>query len=195
MFKITPSLYSAYHYYVNSDVDDISQMLAVLNREPLPQTEAMKQGINFENEVYYVISTGIRSDNPKINELANLILGEKGFKYCATQHRVSKMLTENVEVHGVIDIITPIKIYDLKRVQNYNLGKYENSIQHLIYMFCTDIPQFEYLIYDGSSIFSEYYHFNDDKLNDLKTRVNTMIEFFMSYEDFKKPFIKNWSND
>lgn len=205
MFSITPSLYATYLNYVFSENNDDSQLLAVLNREQLPQTPAMKKGIDFENEVYQYFKNGLWSNSIDVNHTINLIKQEiypnltdhefecKNQLIGAIQYKVSKVLTENIEVHGVIDIITPMKIFDLKRVQSYSLGKYEQSIQHLIYMYATDIQNFEYLISDGSSVYSEYYKFDKISLGQLKHRINTMIDFLLSFEKYRTPFLQKWT--
>ena len=190
MFKITPSLYSTFAFWSSSDNDDDQELLDVLNRVKRPKTQDMIKGIEFENEIRNACSTLQLTGYNAIDEIAYACKGGEW------QVPLSRKLSCDVEVHGIADVIIPNhKIYDIKRVRNsssYTLGKYMYSIQHLVYMFCSDIHDFEYLISDGTEVYREYYNFNNNALDTLKQRVNSMIDTLLSIPKFRTPFVKNW---
>ena len=78
---------------------------------------------------------------------------------------------------GFCDLIKRDTIYDLKFVSNYEIGKYNNSVQHLIYLYCTDMEKFEYIIGCGKDIYFEQQP-RDDK------RLKTVIKRFISWLKF-----------
>ena len=195
-YKITPSIFNAYYYYTHSeslDGQDDENLLTVLRREYAPPTPLMTKGIEFEQQICNLLKTNSHCEDSKINEIVDYLHEGQNKFIGAFQYKTSRMLAPHVEVYGVIDIITPHKIYDLKRAQSYKLGKYEQSIQHLVYMYCTEIPNFEYVIYDGYSFFTEYYKLDQSAIDKLLHKCNEMIDFFISSNKFKAPFIENWS--
>ena len=70
-FLITASLYNAYRYYAESsfegtpesDLKARQDFLNVLNKVPVPRTEAIQKGIDFENEIYAMTNKGIESQD------------------------------------------------------------------------------------------------------------------------------------
>lgn len=186
ILSITPSLYNAYYYYKNSEIDNEEEFLRTLRKEPTPPNETMQRGIDFENAVNSACITNKIDDDPCVNEIANKC------KNGVWQVRLSGMITKNIEIHGIADVVTPTRIYDVKRVNQYSLGKYENSIQHLVYMFCSNIEDFEYLICDGSSVFTEYYGWGENAKDKLLTRCNELVDYLMSVPKFRTPFVENW---
>ena len=74
-------------------------------------------------------------------------------------------------MYGIADVIRRNTIFDIKRVNYYDIGKYEGSIQHLIYMYATGIPNFEYVISDGQEVYVETYHWESKSLETLKERI------------------------
>lgn len=186
-YSITPTLYNSYYYFVNSDSNDDTDFLNLLSRVRTPPTQLMLDGIKFEEDVYCAIRTSNMSFDPLITEIAEIC------KNGVIQYKLSRTLTDNIEVHGIADVVTPTRIYDIKKVKSYSLGKYMNSIQHLIYMFATEINEFEYLICDGSTVYREFYKYNEEEHNKLISNINTMIDFILSTEKYKIPFLKYWT--
>jgi hypothetical protein len=77
-------------------------------------------------------------------------------------------------------------------VNKYDLGKYEGSIQHLIYMYATGIPNFEYVISDGNEVYMETYHWGTGSLETLKERIAEMKSSLLSDEEMSLAFRTHW---
>ena len=68
---------------------------------------------------------------------------------------------------GFCDLVNRDTIYDLKFVYNYEIGKYTDSVQHLIYLYCTDMEKFEYIVGCRDDIYFEKQPRNDEKLKSV----------------------------
>lgn len=183
---VTPSLYSSYYWYAIRDYGTTEDFLNVLRKEKTPPTESMLAGIEFEDKIRAVCdgrdTAGDRSD---VEEIAELV--KDGF----WQERISKELDGNL-LYGIADVITPHMIYDIKFASKYDIGKYDYSIQHLLYMYCTGIPHFQYLISDGNEVYVESHSWSDTSLTTLKSRVYEMLSFILGFKEFKEAFESNW---
>ena len=63
---------------------------------------------------------------------------------------------------GVADCLKCGIIYDIKRVQRYEYGKYQHSAQHPMYLeLFPEAMRFDYLIFDGSYCYREQYRRGD----------------------------------
>ena len=187
MLSITPSLYGAFNAYCEgwSSIDEFIKALAKTPSEPSP---AMQEGIDFENAVYNSMKSGVASQDERIAEAAERCKG--GY----IQVRCEKTLFDDILVYGVADVVLPDqdKIIDIKRSASYSLGKYENSIQHLVYMYALGLNNFEYLIADSCSIYTEYYHWGTIAENNLKSRVYQCLDFIMRFPQFKDVYNQHW---
>lgn len=183
---VTPSLYSSYYWYAIRDYGTTEDFLNVLRKEKTPPTESMLAGIEFEDKIRAVCdgkdTAGDRND---VEEIAELV--KEGF----WQERISKELDGNL-LYGIADVITPYIIYDIKFASKYDIGKYDYSIQHLLYMYCTGIPHFQYLISDGNEVYVESHSWSDTSLLTLKSRIYEMLSFILGFKEFKEAFESNW---
>ena len=183
-FLITPSLYSSWKYWMDSDGEEKTAILDTLNKVEIAKTPAMQAGIDFEDNIRKVCEGAI-SDDLCVIEIADIVRGGMW------QQRISKELEGDL-VYGIADVIKRDTIYDIKRVSQYELGKYESSIQHLIYMFSTDIPNFKYLISDGKEVYEEAYYWESQSLGLLKSRVADLKESLLADTELSLAFNKNW---
>ena len=184
---VTPSLYSSYYWYAIRDYGTTEDFLNVLRKEKTPPTESMLAGIEFEDKIRAVCdgkdTAGDRND---VEEIAELV--KDGF----WQERISKELDGNL-LYGIADVITPYCIYDIKfTTSKYELGKYDYSIQHLLYMYCTGIPHFQYLISDGNEVYVESHSWSDTSLETLKSRIYEMLSFILGFKEFKEATIEHF---
>jgi hypothetical protein len=107
------------------------------------------------------------------------------------QQRISKELNGDL-AYGIADVIRRNTIFDIKRVNKYDLGKYESSIQHLIYMYATDISNFEYVISDGEEVYVETYHWGTGSLETLGERISELKDSLLSDDEMSLAFRTNW---
>lgn len=161
---LTPSLLNTF----TSQYD----IMPSLRRDEIETNKAMLDGIEFEK----------RAINGEISELKELVNGglyqEKLYKKC-----------EGYVLFGFADLIKGLKIYDFKFVKNYEIGKYRNAVQHLIYMYCADIDEFEYIIGTKDDfIFYEYYSRNDEELIKIVNQFDRWLDKTGNRELYNKNY-------
>jgi hypothetical protein len=186
-FLITPSLYSAWRYWKyceGTGEQEMRDLLDTLNKVKKDKTPAMQAGIDFENDIRNVCNGG-EVDDFCVIEAAEIVKGG------LWQQRVSRELDGDL-CYGIADVIRRDTIFDIKRVFKYDLGKYEGSIQHLIYMYATGIPNFEYVISDGQEVYIEAYHWESGSLETLRERVSEMKSILLSDEEMRRAFQTYW---
>ena len=177
-YLITHSLLSAWLYSMKENpFDDATQedasredFLRVLRREPTPTTDAMQNGIDFENLVTEICSSANPASNPngaftdsaKNNPwfpaaftVAEYVYGGQ-FQYVATK-RVTVDGTELL-LYGRLDALRAGGIYDIKFSKGYERGKYFDSTQHPMYMeLVPTADSFTYLVSNGTEVWTEKY--------------------------------------
>jgi len=142
------------------DIDDSSYtgFWATLNREPIPVTEAMQKGNDFENLITDIIN-GKDVTNHEWYEaalrVATIINGG------VLQYKTQKDITVNglqLVLIGRLDALKAGTIYDTKYSGNYDAGKYINSTQHPSYFeLVPEAKQFTYLVSNGYQLWAETY--------------------------------------
>lgn len=220
---ITASLYNAYLYYAKTDFEVYGErseeieakarqdFLNTLNKVKLEKSPAMLKGIQFEDAIRSITEGNNRDENIKMPKNANPLdypllnrLTDDEYK-CASeiaekvkggmwQVKLSKKIGDYL-LFGYADVIKRDVINDIKRVNQYaEIGKYEPSIQHLIYLECSPLEHFKYLICDGKSNFEEYYHKDADNRDKLIGRIDEMVGFINQTPEFKTAFEANWNS-
>lgn len=165
---LTQSLISAWKYtfdcFEGSEEQAMEDFMRTLRREPSEPTEAMQNGINFENEVYKLSSGLPRTAHPKwergITSVAKYIVGAPTQVKCQREFSVDGC---DFLIFGIMDAIKAGHIYDVK-FSNKSLGsieaagKYLDSPQHPAYLFCVpEAMDFTYLLSDGDELYAETY--------------------------------------
>ena len=153
--------------------------LKTLKRIPLEDNEIFARGREFEKQVI----------NGEYKEIYDII---KGGSYQVSKKK--ELVVDNLDftVYGIADFIKNGVIYDTKRVNNYELQKYQYSSQHLIYLYLfDDCYEFTYLIVDNSdTTYEETY-----KRNDLTLTIETLIHNFISFlkeNNLFNIYLENW---
>ena len=165
-YLITHSLLSSWLYMMKenpyedatTERDPLQEFLRVLRREPTETTEAMQNGIDFENLVDDV-ARGVGDRNNKWFDaalnVANRIRGG------IPQVKISKQVEVNgytLVLHGRLDWLKAGEIFDCKFTKNYDPGKYFDSTQHPMYFELVPEAQvFTYLASNGSGVWLETY--------------------------------------
>ena len=173
-YLITPSLLNAWQYMFictyDKDEDKHAELIAnarksfidTLNRIPSEPNEYMKLGIEYEEECY----KGNTEISPIIENGAFQIVGTKEVEVAGIKFLM----------YGRLDVLKAGIIYDIKRVQRWNLGKYKYSHQHAFYLeLFPNARKFEYLIFDGVNLHTEEYQ-KDDVEN-----IGSVIYNFIKY--------------
>lgn len=167
-YLVTQSLIAAWAYTFDCREDGredaMQSFLRVLNREPAEPTQAIRNGIAFENTVYGVAAgaeppTGAWENG--VRAVAQMLKGAQ------IQVRLSRPLQVNgmdFLVYGILDALKAGVIYDVKFKNksfcNLDLaGSYMESPQHPLYFYLVpEAYDFRYLISDGDDLYIETYH-------------------------------------
>lgn len=184
-FLMTHSLLSAWLYsmqenpYADASQEDTSKedFLRVLRREPTPTTEAMQNGIDFEDLVTEIVNgtLTIPETAEGVNSVTGEVMGHKEYpkwydaatqvagmirgaqlQYVATR-RVAVERTELL-LYGRFDALKAGTIYDIKFSKGYERGKYLGSTQHPMYLeLLPSAERFTYLVTNGGEVWTETY--------------------------------------
>lgn len=202
MYLITPTLLNAFEYYFNfegeasdgEDGDVISaeekeaqarkEFLQTLNREKFPPTPAMQAGIDFENRVFAACK-GEPDDSEVVRELAEI---------CAGGHWQARVMAQmdGFLLYGKADVIKMDTIIDIKRTKSYDLGKYQKSAQHRIYLYCTKLPRFSYLVSDERSWWREDYFNHDGIEQEIRQLIRNFTSYLENDAEAKALFYDRW---
>lgn len=154
--------------------DSYQEFLQTLRREPIPPTEAMAKGIEFE-DLCYEIANGtfrptIKVHAPKSDPLAHVIYPRFYDAACQVadiirggqiQYKAKKLVEVNGMVfvlYGRLDTLKAGTIYDIKFSGSYDKGKYVDSTQHPTYMeLIPEADQFTYVVSNGQNVWTETY--------------------------------------
>lgn len=193
-FYITPTLLNAWLYYIHSreESEDVAKksFLNCLEKIKQEPTSQMKRGIEFENSIRAFDENNEQCEDITAREICNIIKGG------LWQEKIYKTINvDGIEIllYGIADIIKQNKIYDIKRVSKYQLPKYYRSSQHKIYLYCTDLPFFDYLISDGKDVYIESYSCSN--INILEHELKTLIRSFLNWlklNNYYDIYTKNW---
>lgn len=165
------SLLSSWDYYLNAD-EERSQaawdsFVSTLRREEKGPTQAMKDGILFEDMVNRLVAGEPLSDAPnaKWDAAARRFAGRcsGGLSQVPVTGNLSVAGMDFV-LYGICDYVKAGIISDIKKVVRYEYGKYQHSPQHPMYLhLLPEAKRFDYLIFDGSNCHIETYRRNDCK--------------------------------
>lgn len=167
-YLITQSLISSWAYmfdcWEGGEEEAEQEFLRVLRREQGETTDAMQNGIEFENAVYAEAAGLYQGDIKKwdagIRAVGSILRGAQ------VQVRLSRpLVVDGTEflVYGILDALMAGTIFDVKftskplsKFDAY--GKYLNSAQHPFYFYL--VPEalvFKYLLSDGEDLYIEAY--------------------------------------
>lgn len=185
-YWITQSLLSAWTHYLNSD-EERSQaawdsFVSTLRREEKEPTQAMQDGILFEDMVNRLVAGEPLTDTPnaKWDAAARRFSGRcaGGLSQVPVIGDLSVAGMDFV-LYGVCDYVKAGLVMDIKKVVRYEYGKYQHSPQHPMYLhLLPEAKRFDYLIFDGSNCHIETY-----RREDCKPIEQTISEFIRFLED------------
>ena len=195
-YLITPSLLSSYAYYIQDEYkspqESRADFLKTLSRERFEANEAMQKGIDFENEVFGYCS--LDKELPIVSPVTEIGDIVKGGLW---QQSVKKEITvgnQEFLLYGRTDVIKRDTIYDIKFTGNYELGKFLDSSQHLIYLYCSGLPNFSYLISDGKDWWKEDYHNHEQVEDQIKSKIADFMSYLENDKEAKEIFINKWGS-
>lgn len=172
-FLITHSLLSSWLYslkenpFSDASQEDTSKedFLRVLRREKTPTTEAMQNGIDFENLVTGIALGQEIKDHElwleAAGKIADIVRGGQ-FQYVSSKY----VTIDNMDIflYGRFDVLKAGTIYDIKFTKNYERGKFFDSTQHPMYFeLMPEADVFTYLVSNGVDVWKESYRRDETK--------------------------------
>ena len=151
-YYITPTLLNSWQYNIKNGT--LEDFIKVLNKEEFEPTESIKKG--FEYEKY-------------MQENFEETLGG------AYQVKVSKEYGDYL-LYGIIDCLKGGIIYDYKYTKNYEVGKFFNNHQTLMYLEM--VPEAKKMVYLITNKFEQKAHISVPIDNENVATVETTVEIF-----------------
>ena len=197
-YLITPSLINSFQYYINdkfkSPADSRADFLKTLSKEKFKPNEAMQKGIDFEEEIFHQcclekeVGKKLTSD-PICDEIVKIVKGGLWQQTCKKDLQIGN---QEFLLYGKMDVVKRDTVYDIKYTSNYELGKFLGSAQHLIYLYCTGLPKFKYLISNGKDFWIEDY-FNSVNIEYyIKNKINDFLSYLENDSEAKNLFQTKW---
>ena len=196
-YLFTPTLYNSWRYYLTALPDKEPQkraeFISTLKREPFQPTEAILKGFAFEDDVKAQSEGKLQSKSLVVQQLGEIVKG--GLWQQALSAKVN-IAGRDVLLYGKADVIKGDTIFDLKRSSSYEEGKYRESLQHLIYMFCANLPNFRYLVGYGTGKeakdwAAEDYYLLPDTENKIQEKAAEMF-FWLKTSGLMPLYEENW---
>lgn len=197
-YLMTHSLLSSWLYAMKENPNEdgtternqYGEFLMVLNREPTETSNAMQNGIDFENLVTDIIQGDADSENKwykSANKIAEIITGGQ-LQYPA-QKDISINGTDLI-LYGRLDALKCGEIYDIKFSTKYEKGKYFDSTQHPMYFeLIPEAISFTYLISNGNYLWTETY-----RRDESVSIIPIILDFFqwLKINDLLKIYKEKW---
>ena len=173
-----------------SESDPMGEFMATLRREPMPTTEAMQNGIRFENLVTAIIN-GNADPSEQWYSAA-----EQVARRCAggiLQYKAKKaLMVGDMELllYGRLDCLKAGEIIDIKFSKGYDPGKYFSSTQHPTYFeLIPEADRFTYLVSNGSAVWPETYR--RDEAGDIRPVIADFFDWLRAV-DLMSVYQEHW---
>lgn len=181
---LTHSLLSSWLYAMKdnpfedmtSERDPVAEFMQVLRREPTPTSEAMQNGIDFEDLVTDIV-LGKDCTTHKwygaAARVADIVSGGR------LQYKASKLIEVagmELVLYGRLDALKAGEIYDIKFSKGYERGKYISSTQHPVYLkLVPEATAFTYIVSNGSEVWTERYR--RDETADIRPIISDFLDW------------------
>lgn len=181
---ITQSLLGAwlYQYQAFDQESAHKDFLRVLRREKSKLTQAILDGIQFENMVTACCEGSPPPEGHKWGQAVRAIADRvQGAQFQVVAQRT--VVVEDIPflLYGRLDALKAGVIYDIKFSRGYQVGKYLDSPQHPMYFaLVPEAQRFEYLVFTGSDVCVEKYDRED------APDIRDTIRDFMKYIEASK---------
>ena len=181
---ITQSLLGAwlYQYQAFDQESAHKDFLRVLRREKSKLTQAILDGIQFENMVTACCEGSPPPEGHKWGQAVRAIADRvQGAQFQVVAQRTAVVEDIPFLLYGRLDALKAGVIYDIKFSRGYQVGKYLDSPQHPMYFaLVPEAQRFEYLVFTGSDVCVEKYDRED------APDIRDTIRDFMKYIEASK---------
>lgn len=184
-YMITQSLIGSWFYamnenpYADATTEDTSwaDFMRTLRREPSIPTEAMQNGIDFENLVTDILNDRANTSDKWYAAAAKIAQIIKGARLQVPAKRFVTIRGMEIMLYGRLDALKAGVVYDIKFTKHYEAGKYFDSPQHPMYLdIVPEADAFTYLASDGSNVWPETYR--RDETSDIVPIVEWLFSWF-----------------
>lgn len=168
-YMITHSLLSSWLYSLKENTYEDStternpreEFLKVLRREPTETTEAMQNGIDFEDTVN-ALAFGFKPTARNADKWFDAAFKISQYVQGGScQHRASKTVQVRgmtILLYGRLDWLKAGNIIDIKFSKGYDFGQYVTSTQHPMYFeLIPEAEVFTYKVSNGQYVWTETY--------------------------------------
>lgn len=199
-YLVTHSLLSSWKYAlkdnpyedVTTERDPFAEFMQTLRREPTEVTEAMQNGIRFEQMVTDILYA---QDHPLLDGTVSIPAVIEDDKWFSAANAVAEIIRgsqlqfvaksvfdtgfHEVLLYGRLDALRGGHIFDIKFSKSYDRGKYFDSTQHPVYMkLIPEAVDFTYIISNGADVWTETYR--RDETPDIEPVINDFFRFLVS---------------
>lgn len=200
MYLITPSLLNSWKYYISvedeeKEAEQREKILATFRREEIEPTPIMEFGREFEDDVLKW-SDNISFKTTQSHEYGCAVINIGDIVMGGTWQMPCKRTYKDFLLYGRMDVVKGPAIYDIKTTQRYEIGKFRDSAQHRLYLYCTELEYCEYLVAevylskDGpviKSLSAERY-----TNRDIEPMVDEFISWLDNDAELKELYFKHW---
>ena len=207
-YLMTQSLLSAWLYMFDCTEERSGEaqkaFLATLNREKTEPSFEVLRGIAFEDAVQeyikgdlsapddyaesYAKGQAITKEAEGVKTVANLV---KGGIYQLTAYKDKRIDGIDFLLMAKCDWVRAGVIYDCKRVNNYEPGKYLHSPQHPMYLEVIDTARkFRYVVFDGDGVYlTDTY--DRKEVEPIENTISQFINYLRS-ENLLEVYFEKW---
>lgn len=195
---------------LTTERDPSHEFMQVLRREPTATTEAMQNGIDFENLVTDIVNGKqvVKEVPGEVNPVTGEVCWQKEYPrwYDAAakvagivqggqlQYKARKRLEVNgtdILLYGRLDVLKAGEIIDIKFSKTYDRGKYYHSTQHPAYFqLVPEAYKFTYLVTNGNDVWKEAYFREETRgiIGDIADFLK-WLEYSGNMEIFKEKWV------
>lgn len=186
-YLMTHSLMSSWLYTMKvspyadatTEHDPMDDFLSTLNRVDTPPTDAMLNGIAFEDLVTDITKGGGDMKNrwyDAASKVAEIVDGG------VLQYKASKTIEVSgtkLLLYGRLDCLKSGEIFDIKFSKGYERGKYYDSTQHPAYLELVPEAQgFTYIVSNGTDVWTERYR--RDETADIRPIISDFLAWLQT---------------
>ena len=199
MYLLTHSLLSSWLYAMKdspyedatTERDSYQEFLKALRRELGEQTEAMRNGIEFEDLVTDIVNGDADTEHKwyeAASKVARIVKG--GW----LQYKAKKEITVSgikILLYGRLDVLKAGEVIDIKFSKGYERGKYISSTQHPTYLeLIQEAEKFTYLVSNGTEVWTETYR--RDETPDITVIIASFLEYLRA-NGLWELYVKHWT--
>ena len=191
--RLTKSLLDAWLYSFKVE-DGWDKFLLTLNREKVPVTEAMLDGVRYENCLNAVLNgETIPEDHEWYKPITEMAEELHGAQQQVVLFQDTEVDGQPILLHGVLDYLVAGEIYDCKFTKRYHLNKYfwEYTTQTAMYLaLVPEAKRFTYIISDGKWVYRERYP--REIVPPIEPTIKNFLEF-CEKQNLMNILIEKWS--